>query len=108
MQTKLLLALTLLLPPFTLAASSVGFTSDDHNVYINTPGHSGTVIIDGTVDIKQMQETYARLAAEVDMVNATLIDALAVNRERQVFAVFVCLTCRSSFSFCIIRLRKGP
>jgi hypothetical protein len=81
--TDTMLSLMLLLA-CTCSASKTAFTADDLNVYITTPGRNGSVIIDGSVDVKQMMAKYEILVSTIGILNSTLQDALAVNGEQQV------------------------
>jgi hypothetical protein len=65
-------------------ASKAAITSDGRNVHIATPGRSGSVIVDGSVDIKQMMKNYDILSSVMDSLNTTMLDALALNGEQEV------------------------
>jgi hypothetical protein len=68
----------------TCAGSSALFKADDKNIYIITPGGNGTVMIDGEVDIKLLNEMLLRATQIVNIMNSTLLNALAVNQAQQV------------------------
>jgi hypothetical protein len=73
-----------IIPACLSEASKTGFTVDQHNVHITTPGSNGSVIIDGSVDIMQMMAKYEFLVSSIDMFDARLHDALAVNVQQEV------------------------
>jgi hypothetical protein len=75
------------------AASKAAITSDGRNVHITTPGRSGSVIVDGSVDIKQLQSNNDALIFRIDAISAALQDELASSKEQEVGCCSCCCWC---------------
>jgi hypothetical protein len=83
--------LSLLAALFVLAlayvvAEDAGTTFAVHgsNIHINTPNSTGSVIIDGSLDVKALAGSINGKVAEVKVLNATLQTVLATNHVQQV------------------------
>jgi hypothetical protein len=54
------------------------------DLHISTPGHNGTVLIDGSVDVKKLDGNIKNKADAMQELNTTLQTVLNVNRVQQV------------------------
>jgi hypothetical protein len=82
----LLLALALALALACAEEDSAGATFAVHGdkVHISTPRGNGTVLIDGSLDVKALAKSIGGKVAVAEALNATLQSALGVSQQRQV------------------------
>jgi hypothetical protein len=85
-RAEMMITWALLIPIFCLSsANQAAITSDDRDILITTPGGAnGSVIVDGSVDLKKMLTNYGILSSSIDALSGSMQEALALNGEQDV------------------------